>query len=126
MKKYDLHYDYDIKVDALGAVIKYNYKYSHSVESNKVIFDLNISGEIIGLEILDASEKFKIEKEQLLNPKIEVMISTTEELIKIYIIFDFENNERRFLKEKIINENNAPIGIKQLNYRWKHIINWGC
>ena len=116
MKKYDLTYDYDIKLDALRAAIKQDYKYENSIESNKAIFDLNKKGEIIGFEILDASEKFKIEKEQLLNPKIEVMINTTEDVIKIYIIFDFENHERRFLKEKIINEDNAPIGIKQFNY----------
>ncbi len=117
MKKHDLKYDYDIETDALGAVIKDDYRYEHSVESNQVIFDLNSNGEIIGLEILGASEKFKIEKKQLHNPKIEVMINTTEDLIKIYIIFDFENNERRLLKEKILNEDDAPIGIKQFNYK---------
>lgn len=117
MKKYDLKYEYDIKSDSLFTTIKDSYKYEHSVESNCVIFDLNSKGEIIGPEILGASEIFKIDKEQLLTPKIEVMINTTEDVIKIYIIFDFENGERRLLKEKILNEDNAAIGIKQLNYK---------
>lgn len=116
MKKYDLEYDYDMETDALGAVIEKDYEYAHSVESNRAIFDLNNNGEVVGLEILDASKIFKIEKKQLVNPKIEVMVNTTEDLIKIYIVFDFQNNERRFLNEKIINKENAPPGIKQFNY----------
>ena len=116
MKKYDLTYDYNIETDCLEAVINDDYRYVRSVESDNVIFDLNGEGEIIGLEIPDASKIFKIEKEHLLKPKIEVMINTTEEVIKIYITVDFENNERRFLKEKIINKDNAPAGIRQFNY----------
>lgn len=117
MQKYDLDYDYDIEADALGAVVRKDYEYHHSVKSSKVIFDLNASGEIIGFEIHDASNKFNIEKEQLVSPKIEIMTHTTQDLIKIYITLDFQNNERRFLKEKIVNENNSPIGIKQFNYK---------
>lgn len=117
MKKFDLQYNYDIESDTLEASIKDSYQYAHSIKANRMNFDLNFKGEIIGFEISEASVKFKIEKKKLERPEIEVMIHTTCDLVKIYVVADFENRERRFLKEKIPNECNSPIGIRQLNYR---------
>ena len=116
MQKHDLEYDYDSAADTIDAAIKDGYEYAHSSKADRMSFDLNLEGEIIGFEISEASEKLSIEKEELKTPKIEVMVNTTHELVKVYITFDFENGERRFLKDRLANCDGAPAGIMQFNY----------
>ncbi|MBQ9160317.1 MAG: DUF2283 domain-containing protein [Methanobrevibacter sp.] len=116
MKKYGLKYDYDIEIDALGATLKEEYNYNYSETYHGIIYDRDYDGNIVGIEILDASKVFDIEKDQLISPKIEIHTNTTEDVIKIYIMFDFENNEKRLLKGRLINEDNSPLGFRQMKY----------
>jgi len=60
--------DYDYANDILFFKIK-DREYSHSIELEDIVLDIDVSGIITGIQIFAASNMFQIEKEALQNNK---------------------------------------------------------
>lgn len=57
-------YDYDFQNDSMFFYVK-DKKYLSSIESYGIILDFDEDNSLIGIEILDASEKFHVSKSEL-------------------------------------------------------------
>jgi uncharacterized protein YuzE len=82
--------DYDIENDSLYTYAE-GQEYADSLDLNDMIIDFNSEGSIMGIEVLDASKKFKISKFDLKNivgfkSKIFVSKDTVKIEIKISIL----------------------------------------
>ncbi len=71
-------YDYDFQNDSLYFYTK-DKKYMHSIESNGIILDFDENGNLKGVEILDASEKFGASKVELSKIKYFHAFAKTEQ-----------------------------------------------
>jgi len=88
--------DYNFETDIFSAIsLKRDYKSSFQKED--IIFDLDKKGQIVGLEILNASDSFKIPKSFLKNIKdikIEIEVSNISIKIKILVKTLIRNAEK--------------------------------
>lgn len=76
-------YDYDFENDSIFFYGS-NKKYRSSIDLDGIILDISEENQIMAIEILDASEKFNLAKEDLLNIKyFEALIEVSEENIRL-------------------------------------------
>ena len=82
-KKVKVNYDYALDILYVRPIKR---KYDSSFEMDNFIFDLDNEKKIIGLELLNASKKFKIPKLYLHNLKhIKIEINSSDDILKINI-----------------------------------------
>ena len=89
----------------------YDYKTSLELEEG-VILDFDINKNPVALEILDASEIFKLKDNDLLNhiKKFDMNIEITEEVIRIKVKIEFSvQNRISSLKSMVLNTIQAPV-----------------
>src|SRR2546427_10844328 len=91
--------DYDDEYDSFAVSHKKKGKYKCSVDMEDFIFDIDSKGNIIGVEILNASENlkaFKITKEILKNMvNADFNVSRKNNFLYIYLHFFLSNKEDR-------------------------------
>ncbi len=102
-------YDYDFENDSIffyGG----NKKYRSSVDLDGIILDISEDSDIMAIEILDASKRFNLAKEDLRNIKyFEANIEISEENIKI--IMKMSVSKRNKLVDKGLN----ALGLNSMN-----------
>ena len=75
-------YDYDLENDSIFFYGS-NKKYRSSIDLDGIILDISEDNQIMAIEILDASNRFNLAKEDLRNIKyFEARIEVSEENIK--------------------------------------------
>jgi uncharacterized protein YuzE len=100
--------DYDFENDVLYIYTNEG-KYGESVDLDDVILDIGEDGNIIGIEILDASKIFKVDKYDLLKNliKFEAVIKITKDVIKLNMKLEVLKRNKEIVREST---------IKGLNY----------
>jgi len=115
MKEYKAtNLDYDMRNDSLYIYTKER-KYKGSLDLEDIIIDISEDGEIIGIEILDASKKFKIPKYGLKNiVSFKSIIEITKDVIKINMKIAVLRRNKKVEKSIIakgLNEMNLAEGV---------------
>ncbi len=111
------NYDYDLQNDSIF-IYSDRHKYKESIDADGIILDFSEDDNIMGIEILGASEKFKVSKSDLLNikdfnAKIEISKENIEVAIKMEI---FKRNKliAGSLDAITINNPHFPAGTQNL------------
>ena len=114
MRKYYGIFDYDIEADALHIYAK-DIKYIESIDLGDIILDIGENGLIKGIEILNASKNFKLNKYDLKHiKKLTAEIKITPDIIKLKITISVlkRNKEvERFTTAKGLNDISLPSGV---------------
>lgn len=81
-----MKFDYNSELDIL-TLEEDNYDdYSGSAELASFVIDFDESGEVLGVEIIDASEALPLEKDELENiSSVECSVERTEEFLKVSV-----------------------------------------
>ena len=108
------YYKYYNDHDILDIYRVKNYKYKTSLELEEgIILDIDKNDIPVSLEILDASEIFKVKDDQLLNHinEVDMRIEITEEVIRVDVELSFNTSEKitSSLKSIILNSIKAPV-----------------
>ena len=100
--------DYDFENDVLYIYTDEG-EYNESIDLDDVILDIEKNGKIIGIEILDASKMFKVDKYDLLKNliKFEAVIKITKDVIKLNMKLEVLKRNKEIVKEST---------VKGLNY----------
>jgi uncharacterized protein YuzE len=115
MKEYKAtNLDYDMKNDSLYIYTK-GKKYKGSLDLGDIIIDFSEDGSPKGIEILDASKKFKIPKYDLKNiVSFKSLIEITKDVIKIEMKIVVLRRNRKVEKSivaKGLNDMNLAEGM---------------
>ena len=108
---------YDEEVDIL--VLSKERKVKHSIDIGDFVIDIDMNGQVCGIEILDASENLKLTSEQLQNiKKASMTIEYKDKTASIYLILKVDEKEKdnayyRSETQKI--ESNVTILKKELD-----------
>jgi len=108
------YYEYYNNHDILDIYRTKNYNYKTSLELEEgIILDIDKNNIPVSLEILDASEIFKIKDKNSLNQihEVDMRIEITEEIIRIDVDIRFNTPKKRTssLKSIILNSIKAPV-----------------
>jgi len=110
-------FDYDFQNDSMFFYTK-GKKYMYSIESNGIILDFDESGNLKGLEILDASKKFHVSKSDLSNIRhFHADMEISEENIKVNMkIAILKRNTLldKFSEALAINSMKLPSGTQKI------------
>jgi uncharacterized protein YuzE len=91
---------YDEEVDIL--MLSKERKVQHSVDCDPFIIDIDFSGAISGVEILDATETLKLDKDKLKSLKeARLKINYEQNLAYVMIILYFNNTEELKIPLKV-------------------------
>ena len=111
------NYDYDLQNDSIFFYSD-GHKYKESIDADGIILDFSEDDNIMGIEILGASEKFNVSKSDLLNikhfnAKIEISKENIEVAMKVEI---YKRNGliAGSLDAITINNPNFPAGTQNL------------
>ncbi len=100
-------YDYDYKYDILFFKVK-NREYSRSIEMGNFVLDLDNDNFLVGIQILEASKFFGIDKMKLREiPKWDFKSNIKDNIIEIRVNFEMK------LRNKTVEKN--PIVIQKVN-----------
>jgi uncharacterized protein YuzE len=100
--------DYDFENDILYLYTSEG-KYKESIDLNGAILDIGQDGKIRGIEIMDISKRFNVDKYDLLKNliKFEVVIEITKDIIKLNMRLGILKRNQGIIKEST---------VKGLNY----------
>lgn len=102
-------YDYDIQSDSIFFYGS-DKKYRSSIDLDGIILDVSEDDYIMGIEILDASEKFNVSKMDFSNIKhFEANIEISKENIKISM------EMRLYKRNSLINRCLDTLGLNSMN-----------
>ena len=94
MEACKLNYIYDYEYDLVDLTIKNDFKYLKSIEiSNGIILDFDENYCPVAIEMISASKVLGIDKQFLMSPDINMLITVNKDLIKIEINFTFLVNK---------------------------------
>ena len=100
--------DYDFENDILYLYTSEG-KYKESIDLNGAISDIGQDGKIRGIEIMDISKRFNVDKYDLLKNliKFEAVIKITKDVIKLNMKLEVLKRNKEIVREST---------IKGLNY----------
>lgn len=102
-------YDYDFENDSIffyGG----NKKYRSSIDLDGIILDISEDSDIMAIEILDASKRFNLAREDLRNIKsFEANIEISEENIKITMKMSVSK------RNKMVDKDLNALGLNSMN-----------
>jgi len=102
-------YDYDLQNDSIFFYGE-DKKYKSSVELEGVILDFNNEDYLMGIEILDASEKFNVSKADLVNIKnFDATIIISKENIDVRMKMEY------YKRNKLIDTNLNALTLNTMN-----------
>jgi len=103
---------YDYKYDILDLIIDENYEYQRSLELEYgVILDFDTQNRPVSLEMLDASKKLNLNKNNLINPNIHMSVIVDKESIKLEVEVFYQIHNQKQTQPfdlNIKNEYNIP------------------
>ena len=112
------YYEYYSDNDILDIYRVKDYKYKTSLELEEgVILDIDKDNTPVSLEILDASEIFKIKNKDLLSniQELDMRIEVTEEVIRVDVDLSFNSTKERTSSLKSIILNSIKVPVMQTN-----------
>jgi len=112
------YYEYYSDNDILDIYRVKDYKYKTSLELEEgVILDIDKDNTPVSLEILDASEIFKIKNKDLLSniQELDMRIEVTEEVIRVDVDLSFNSPKERTSSLKSIILNSIKVPVMQTN-----------
>ena len=111
VKKFDLKYSYDKEVDSIHIKITEDYQYKESLElEDGIILDFSNEGIPVGLEILDISELFSVQKECFENiENINISIDITDFSISLNLLIEV------LIKNRVVNQPFSTIAKNIIN-----------
>lgn len=102
-------YDYDYQNDSIFFYGE-DGKYKSSIELEGIIIDFNEDDYLVGIEILDASEKFNVSKADLLNIKnFNATMTISKEIIEVKMKIEY------FKRNKLIDMNLNALTQNTMN-----------
>jgi len=115
----ELKYKYDPFADALSIEQKSSFDYEESIELESNIFvDLDTDEKPVGIEILDASKVFNVNKLSLKNIKcIYMKIEVSQEIISLNFHLGIEIHNKSLIKQvdsNVVNDFNIPTMTTEL------------
>ena len=118
VKKFDLEYSYDMEVDSIHIKITEDYEYRESLElEDGIILDFSTEGIPIGVEILDISELFSVEKECFENiENINISIDITNFSISLNLLIEVLS------KNKVVNQPFSTIAKNTIHVPEMNVI----
>lgn len=97
LKRMDAKYEYDSELDIIDIKVKQKYKYKESIDLDVGAYlDFDESYFPVSLEILDASKRINVEKEFFNAPDGNVVIIIKDDLVKVDVYFN-NNNQKHAL-----------------------------
>jgi uncharacterized protein YuzE len=114
-------YDYDLENDSIFFYGS-NKKYMSSIDLDGIILDISEDNQVMAIEILDASKRFNLAKEDLRNIKyFEALIDVNEENIRLTLKIGISKRNKLIdtgLQALGLNSTNLPISTQEmaLNY----------
>ncbi|MFB6100426.1 MAG: hypothetical protein ABEK16_04075 [Candidatus Nanohalobium sp.] len=88
-----MRFDYKPDIDVLVVEREDFDDFGENLELDGFIVDLDCSGDFLGLEVIDASQKTPLSKEELRNiDGVDVEFSRTEEAIKVELILQIDSS----------------------------------
>ena len=92
-KKFNILTEYDMDYDLYSIVIDDEFKFNKSIEIEEgIILDFDENMFPFAIEIIDASRKLKINKQELNNAKVHIKIESNSDIVKILISFYYKIN----------------------------------
>ena len=89
----DLRVEYKPDIDILVVEREDFDDFDQNLELDGFIVDLDSEGEFLGLEIIDASQKTPLSKEELQNiQEVEVNFSVNEEVARVEIVLTIDSS----------------------------------
>ena len=118
VKKFDLEYSYDKEVDSIHIRITDDYKYKESLElEDGIILDFSDEGIPVGLEILDISVLFSLDKECFENiENINISIDITNFRISLNFLIEI------LIKNEIVNQPFSTIAKNDIHIPEMNVI----
>lgn len=118
VKKFDLKYSYDKEVDSIHIKITEDYQYKESLElEDGIILDFSNEGIPVGLEILDISELFSVQKEVFENiENINISIDITNFSISLNLLIEV------LIKNRVVNQPFSTIAKNIINIPEMNVI----
>lgn len=118
VKKFDLEYSYDKEVDSIHIRITDDYKYNESLElEDGIILDFSDEGIPVGLEILDISVLFSLDKDCFENiENINISIDITNFRISLNFLIEI------LIKNEIVNQPFSTIAKNDINIPEMNVI----
>jgi uncharacterized protein YuzE len=81
-----MKFDYNPDLDILTVEEEDYDNYSSSAELASFVIDFDESGDVLGVEIIDASEALPLEKDELENiSQVECSVERTDEFLKVSV-----------------------------------------
>ena len=94
IKQVDAEYTYDYDLDIVNIKIKDGYIYRESVDFDVGVFlDFDTNSFPVNLEIISASKRLNVQKDYLIKPGGNVIISINSDLIELDIHFNNHGEE---------------------------------
>ena len=117
-KKFNILTEYDMDYDLYSIVIDDEFKFNKSIEIEEgIILDFDENMFPFAIEIIDASRKLKINKQELNNAKVHIKIESNSDIVKILISFYYKINNLKIEKDinsKLANNFNIPSMVTVL------------
>lgn len=89
-----MNFEYNLDLDILTVEEKDYDSYSGSAELANFVIDFGESGDVLGVEIIDASEALPLEKEELENiSQVECSVERTDEFLKVSVEIYIDGNK---------------------------------
>jgi uncharacterized protein YuzE len=102
-------YDYDLENDSIFFYGS-NKKYRSSIDLDGIILDISEDNQIMAIEILDASNRFNLAKEDLRNIKyFEARIEVSEENIRLTMKMSVNK------RNKLVDKGLDALGLNSMN-----------
>jgi len=105
--------DYDYENDSL-LVYKEGVKSKKTLDLDDILIDFDENGDVVGIEILNASKLFNVDKYDLLKNliKFEAVGKITKDLITLNIKLYLLRRKKEIIKESVVKGLNN-IGLKE-------------
>jgi len=103
-------YDYDLENDSIFFYGS-NKKYMSSIDLDGIILDVSEDNQVMAIEILNASKRFGLAKEDLRNIKyFEALIDVNEENIRLTVKMGVSK------RNKLIDTGLQALGLNSMNF----------
>lgn len=108
IKEFEAEYTYDYGLDVVNIEIKQDYNHKKSIDlAFGVFLDFDENFVPVNLEIVSASKIASIKKECHINPNGNVDITIGNEIIKVEVTFEL-NNENEYIQLTALNNYEFP------------------
>ncbi|WP_292466458.1 DUF2283 domain-containing protein [Methanolobus sp.] len=109
--------DYDMQNDSFFAYSK-GMKYKSSIDLDGIVIDISEENSIMGVEILEVSDKFGISKYDVKNYKaLNMNVKISKKMIRVELVFSVLKRNAptpHVIQASALNSMNLPVGSESL------------